>query len=457
MLGVYEKLRSVNTAGATEDDQAKLIEEANTLISDICTDHITASETFISSPELQSELISRVKAECQELIEYIAAAKRFNLEINARSKDRVVSFGEKLSCMFMTALLKSQGVEAEYVDLCELFHNDSAHRLDHEFYQMASRAFAKKISACEGRIPVVTGFFGNVPGSLMEGDIGRGYTDLCAALCAVGLRASELQIWKEVDGIFTADPSKVPTASLLSSITPSEAAELTFYGSEVIHHLTMDQVIHADPPIPIRIKNVNNPRGNGTLVVPKANPPPKIGGPQHQPHNRNRSLSGSPVRKPKRPTAVTIKDHISIINIHSNKRSISHGFFARVFSILDKHSVSVDLISTSEVHVSLAIHSSSLQLDHIEAAQVELEECGEVSISSNMAILSLVGAEMRQMVGIAGRMFSVLGEHLINLEMISQGKSERTPEVTGRLLTCVQVPVRSTYLVSLIRKMPRGR
>lgn len=323
----------------------------------------------------------------------------------------------------MTALLKSQGVEAEYVDLCEVFHNDAANHLDHEFYQMASKAFAKKIATCEGRIPVVTGFFGNVPGSLMEGDIGRGYTDLCAALCAVGLRANELQIWKEVDGIFTADPSKVPTASLLSSITPSEAAELTFYGSEVIHHLTMDQVIHAEPPIPIRIKNVNNPRGNGTLVVPKPNPPPKIGGPQHQPHNRNRSISGSPVRKPKRPTAVTIKDHISIINIHSNKRSISHGFFARVFSILDKHTVSVDLISTSEVHVSLAIHSSSLQLDHIEAAQHELEECGEVSISSNMAILSLVGADMRQMVGIAGRMFSVLGEHLINLEMISQGKS----------------------------------
>merc|ERR1712224_434440 len=222
-----------------------------------------------------------------------------------------------------------------------------------------------------------------------------------------------------VDGIFTADPTKVPTASLLTSITPSEAAELTFYGSEVIHHLTMDQVIHAEPPIPIRIKNVNNPRGNGTLVVPRPQQARKQ-------HTREPSLltPGSPPRPPKRPTAVTIKDNISIINIHSNKRSISHGFFARVFKILDQHSVSVDLISTSEVHVSLAIHSGSLQLEHISAAQRELEECGEVTIHTNMSILSLVGADMRQMVGIAGRMFSVLGEHQINLEMISQGASE---------------------------------
>src|ERR1700710_244330 len=163
--------------------------------------------------------------------------------------------------------------------------------------------FQKKILACENRVPVVTGFFGNVPGSLLDGDIGRGYTDLCAALVAVGLKADELQIWKEVDGIFTADPSKVPTARLLPSITPAEAAELTFYGSEVIHHLTMDQVIHATPPIRIRIKNVKNPRGNGTIVVPD---------PVLAPGKLIRSRSSSVLRKtPKRPTAVTIKDKIS--------------------------------------------------------------------------------------------------------------------------------------------------
>ena len=265
----------------------------------------------------------------------------------------------------------------------------------------------------------MTGYFGTVPGGLMDGEIGRGYTDLCAALVAVGLKAEELQVWKEVDGIFTADPTKVPTARLLATITPAEAAELTFYGSEVIHHLTMDQVIHASPPIRIRIKNVKNPRGNGTIVLPD---PVLV--PGQLSHSRSRS-SLTLRKTPKRPTAVTIKDKISVINVHSNKRSISHGFFAKVFRILDTLQLSVDLISTSEVHVSMAIHSANLSSEELEKAKKALEECGEVSVLNKMAILSLVGAEMKHMVGIAGRMFSTLGEHNVNIEMISQGRSPR--------------------------------
>jgi aspartate kinase len=104
--------------------------------------------------------------------------------------------------------------------------------LNQSFYSALAVAMADEVLKCGGEVPVVTGYFGVVPGSLWSA-IGRGYTDLCAALLAVGLRAEELQIWKEVDGIFTADPQKVPTARLLSSITPEEAAELTFFGSEV--------------------------------------------------------------------------------------------------------------------------------------------------------------------------------------------------------------------------------
>jgi aspartate kinase len=277
-------------------------------------------------------------------------------------------------------------------------------------------AVREKVVACEDRVPVMTGYFGTVPGGLMDGEIGRGYTDLCAALIAVAVTAEELQVWKEVDGIFTADPTKVPTARLLPTMTPSEAAELTFYGSEVIHHLTMDQVIRATPPIKIRIKNVRNARGNGTIILPD-----RILAAGQLSHSRNPSILGIR-RTPRRPTAVTIKDKITVINVHSNKRSISHGFFAKVFSILDRRQLSVDLISTSEVHVSMAIHSSSIPAEDLQNAKEELEECGEVSILNKMAILSLVGAEMKNMVGIAGRMFSTLGEHNVNIEMISQGK-----------------------------------
>ncbi|KAI0192170.1 aspartate kinase [Astrocystis sublimbata] len=418
LLEIYEKLRNVAAATNNEVIKHEIVEDAKITIREICDEHLSAARDSVSNPELQGQVCDGIRDDCQELIDYIVAAKRFNLEVNARSKDRVIGFGEKLSCRFMTAILQDHNVDAEYVDMSDVLHYDSTDRLSPAFFKDAAAIFRKRIHACVDRVPVITGFFGNVPGSLMDGDIGRGYTDLCAALVAVGLNADELQVWKEVDGIFTADPTKVPTARLLSSITPSEAAELTFYGSEVIHHLTMDQVIKADPPIPIRIKNVKNPRGSGTIVVPDLVQSPA------QQIRRSRPSAASLRRTPKRPTAVTIKDNITVINVHSNKRSISHGFFAKVFSILNNHRISVDLISTSEVHVSMAIHQASSSVHQFEQAKEELEESGDVSILTDMTILSLVGAEMKNMIGIAGRMFSTLGEHNVNIEMISQGASE---------------------------------
>ena len=187
-----------------------------------------------------------------------------------------------------------------------------------------------------------------MPGSLLA-QIGRGYTDLCAALCAVGVQAKELQVWKEVDGIFTADPRKVPSARLVPVITPDEAAELTYYGSEVIHPFTMEQVIRAR--IPIRIKNVENPKGSGTIIYPDEDFPRGIA---EHPSEAAKTTFVEEERAKKEgrmPTAVTIKDGIIVLNIHSNRKTISHGFLARIFGTLDRAGVVVDLISTSEVHV----------------------------------------------------------------------------------------------------------
>jgi aspartate kinase len=267
-----------------------------------------------------------------------------------------------------------------------------------------------------------------VPDGLLH-SIGRGYTDLCAALVAIGTSAKELQIWKEVDGIFTADPRKVPTARLLSSVSPSEAAELTFYGSEVIHPFTMEQVIREH--IPIRIKNVMRPQGLGTVILPDLDGIPE---PLKPKLSRGRSSSSlDSLVGPKRPTAVTIKHSIVVLNIHSNRRTRAHGFLANIFSILDKHHLSVDLISSSEVHVSMALHSEnsmltggdseSLQIQDLRLSGCveDLSELGNVDLVADMAIVSLVGKQLKNMTGISGRFFSVLGDNHINIEMISQG------------------------------------
>ena len=230
----------------------------------------------------------------------------------------------------------------------------------------------------------------------------------------------------------------------------------------------MEQVVRAS--IPIRIKNVMNPRGSGTVIVPDCSQdfaPTKPG--STPPLFRSHISKPSFHRSPKRPTAVTIKHQILVINVHSNKRSLSHGFFAKIFSTLDKWRLSVDLISTSEVHVSMALHSESALLSgggeqqlkaldqDISGAIGELREYGTVDIIPGMAILSLVGKQMKNMVGIAGRMFSTLGENNVNIEMISQGMAQSDCPFTLQTDVVVQVPARSIYLASSKSAMPIGR
>lgn len=278
-------------------------------------------------------------------------------------------------------LIGIQGIDSEFVSLENIVPNwegdafSGDQQLGQEFYDRLAVVIGDRIKQCGTRVPVVTGFFGPVPGSLLR-QVGRGYTDLLAALLAVGLQASELQIWKEVDGIFTADPRKVPTARLISTISPEEAAELTYYGSEVVHPFTMEQVIRKQ--IPIRIKNVENPSGGGTIIQPQRSsdsPKESVVVPAV---TTVQDLYLQSFNKEKLPTAVTIKEGISVININSNRKSVSHGFLARIFSTLDKFGVVVDLISTSEVHVSMAVEKSHGKKGFDRLAK-ELEKIGTVS------------------------------------------------------------------------------
>ena len=185
--------------------------------------------------------------------------------------------------------------------------------------------------------------------------------------------------------------------------------------------------------IPIRIKNVINPSNPGTIIMPDNPGSNTQTAPGHDPKLfRTRSSSILKDNKPKRPTAVTIKHKIVVINVHSNKRSLLHDFYQGIFSTLSKWRLSVDLISTSEVHVSMALHSESaicsgggddekeIVDSELRNAIYELQEYGTTDIIDGMAIVSLVGKQMKNMVGIAGRMFSVLGG---NITTVPKGSS----------------------------------
>lgn len=437
----------------------------NATVDKIMMDHLDAVQQAVTrNTEAREQLERDIVDECEKLRDFLMAAKIIE-EISPRSRDIIMSIGERLSCRIVVGSLIDAGIEAELVGLENIVdaafleelqssgakvdaagHDDEM--LDQTFYDLLAAKMSDKLRAVRG-VPVVTGYFGNVPGSLLS-QVGRGYTDLCAALCAVGLKASELQIWKEVDGVFTADPRKVSTARLIPAITPEEAAELTYYGSEVIHPFTMEQAIKKS--VPIRIKNVENPAGGGTVIFPpvagskdevrglggflKEAALTSSGSGTNTPWGSNSTIPISmqtsngmvPEPRPRKlPTAVTIKEDIWILNVHSNRKTISHGFFAKIFSTLDKYGVIVDLISTSEVHVSMALHSSQAGLKRtktLDKLKVELGHLGQVSILKDMTILSLVGTQMRNMVGVSGKMFTTLAEGNINIEMISQGANE---------------------------------
>ena len=370
-------------------------------------------------------------------MKYLTAADTLG-EVSPRTLDIIISKGEILSCYFITALLRNRGIDAYVVDLSNIRTVEApTGDVNQGFYEDYAEALRPVFLESGNRVPVVTGFFGPVPGGLLS-HVGRGYTDLCAALVAISLGASELQILKEVEGIFSADPRKVPTARLLSTITPSEAAELTFYGSEVIHPFTMEQVIRES--IPIRIRNVTNPRGTGTTILPDPSnisastkyELPNLPTPTFR--SRKPVINNLPLSRVKRPTAVTVKNRILVINVRSNKRTSSRGFLERTFAILDKWRLSVDLIASSEVSVSMAFycHRELVRGDDDQGRRIvdtdlrggvdELARLGAVELVDEMAIVSLVGQEMKHMVGISGAMLSVLGKHDINIEMISQGE-----------------------------------
>lgn len=172
----------------------------------------------------------------------------------------------------------------------------------------------------------------------------------------------------------------------------------------MIHPFAMELVARFN--IPIRIKNVQNSMGNGTVIFGEAAAALEDGILEHP---------------PKRPTAVAVKKDIVVLNIHSSQKSLSYDLFADVFSILRRWRLIPDLISTSEVHVSVALNSLFIEGD-LKKAIHELEKCGTVELTRNLAILSLVGMQMKQLVGIAGCMFSALAKEGVNVEMISQGK-----------------------------------
>ncbi len=313
-------------------------------------------------------------------------------ELTPRTLDYVVSFGERLSTRIIAEHFNRSGLPAEQHDAFDigLLTND-------EFggAQPLPEADAelKRHVARMSKVPVVTGYVGKTK----NGDIttlGRNGSDFSATIVGAAIDASEIEIWSDVDGIMTADPRLAPSAMPIDSLTFAEASELAYYGGKVLHPATITPAIRKR--IPVRCLNTFKPSHPGTTIVA-----------EHQ-----SSMTG--------PKSIAHNLHNLILTVTTPRMLQGHGFLARIFDVFARHKISIDMVSTSEVSVSVTLDTSR----NLEAAVEDLRAFADVTVERDRAIVCVVGEGLRSTPGIAGDVFQSLKDAGVNVLMISQGASK---------------------------------
>src|SRR5271170_2293415 len=212
----------------------------------------------------------------------------------------------------------------------------------------------------ERGVVVMGGFVGATEDGITT-TLGRGGSDYTASIVGAGIGAKEIQIWTDVDGMLTADPTILPGGYRVETCSFAEAAELAYFGAKVLHPATVLPAIEKN--IPVRILNSRRPEVEGTLIV--SNPPP----------------SSSPIR------SIACKRNITLVNIVSSRMLMAHGFLRRIFEVFDRYETPVDMVATSEVSVSLTVDNTR----DLDAIRAEIETFAEVTVEENLAIVCLVG------------------------------------------------------------------
>jgi aspartate kinase len=322
-------------------------------------------------------------------------------EVSPRTLDVIAAMGELLSSQLVTAALVAAGLPAEWVDARRAVVTNDDHTratpLNRETKAALRASVLPAIDA--GRVPVLGGFVGATP----EGHtttLGRGGSDYSGAIVGAGVGAREIQIWTDVDGMLSADPRIISHPRLVPRLSFAEAAELAYFGAKVLHPSTILPAIERD--IPVRILNSMRPDGAGTLIT--AAP----------------SVDGTPL------TGLASKRDVTVIDITSSRMLMAYGFLRRVFEVFERFRTAVDVVTTSEVSVSVTVDDRR----YVEAIGEALSEFAEVSTETDMALLCAVGDRLRDEPEIAARVVSVLEE--VPLKMISQAASRRNITVVLR-------------------------
>ena len=389
MAGVTDALLRI--AGLARE---RRFDAATAIIDQLRERHLTAARELLARADERLFLrtangIDESLTELEGLARSVATLG----ELTPRTQDAIVSFGERFSSPLVAAALNAGGVAAELVDSREFMITDAR-------FTGAAPIFAESQTRCldsllpiidAGVVPVAQGFIGSTEQGVTT-TIGRGGSDYSASIIGAALGAEAIEIWTDVDGLMTADPRVVSNALRIRVISFAEASELSYFGAKVLHPSTVLPAVERG--IEVRIYNTNNPACEGTLILAMPKP------------SRNVIKS------------IAFKRNVTIAIVNSTRMLLAYGFLRTIFEVFERHETSVDVVTTSEVSVSMTLDNA----DHLDAIKRDLGGIGDVSVERDKAIVCVVGDNLKFTPGVAGRLFGAIEN--TNVNMISQGASE---------------------------------
>ncbi len=327
----------------------------------------------------------------KELSDLLMRVSRRSLPLQML-KDAVVSYGEQLSSRLLVFVCLAKGLNARHADSRRLIVTDDEYGSAVPIWDETEKLIQLELQTLinNGEIPVMGGFIAASRGGETT-TLGRGGSDYSAALVGAALKAREIQIWTDVTGVLTCDPRICPEARTLKTLSYEEAAELAYFGAKVLHPKTIQPAV--DLQIPVRVCNSHQPSEKGTMILPSAQTTPRL------------------------VKSIAYKKGITILHITSARMLGAYGFMSAIFQIFERHRTVIDVVTTSEVSVSLTLDNT----DALEAVVKDLQRIGTVSIEPNQAVVCVVGSGLRDTSGVAGKIFMAVSD--FNISLISHGAS----------------------------------
>jgi aspartate kinase len=354
--------------------------------------HYTTAAELLHTEGVFSDIHGELEAAFDALDELLRGIVAVG-ELTPRTTDQVAAQGELLSSRVAAAAFVARGIDAVMVDSRQCIVTDGnfmkAAPLMEETHERLKSKVQPLLDA--GKVPVMGGFIGATKAGVTT-TIGRGGSDYSAAIVGAELDAERIDIWTDVDGMMTTDPNLCPDARRIKVISFDEAAELAYFGAKVLHPSTVLPAVQKN--IPVYILNSRNPTCEGTRIAARV------------PSCRNFFK------------AIAAKKRITIIDVAATRMLLAHGFLRAIFEIFDRHRVPVDVVSTSEVSVSVTVDSN----ESIPALAADLAKLADVKYEGRKAIVCVVGESLREKPGVAARVFGELSD--VKIRMISQGASE---------------------------------